>query len=82
SGPNLNDVSAPMENNFDYEKELARLQKQEHEAHSAAAKYGFEFSNKTAEMLYQAKITTRRNLVLAAGDPAGSSVSTGGVPAG
>nr|GFD05818.1 hypothetical protein [Tanacetum cinerariifolium] len=46
SGPNLNDVSAPMENNFDYEKELARLQKQEHEAHSAAAKYGFEFSNK------------------------------------
>nr|GEX17141.1 ribonuclease H-like domain, reverse transcriptase, RNA-dependent DNA polymerase [Tanacetum cinerariifolium] len=33
-------------------------------------------------MLHQAKIKTRRNLVLAAGDPAGSIVSTGGVPAG
>nr|GFA19805.1 hypothetical protein [Tanacetum cinerariifolium] len=41
-------------------EELARLQKQEDEAHFAAAK----------------------NLVLAAADPAGSSVSTGGVAAG
>nr|GEZ58416.1 hypothetical protein [Tanacetum cinerariifolium] len=48
----------------------------------AAAKYGFEFSNKTAEMLHQAEIKTRRNLVLDAGDPAGSIVSTGGIPAG
>nr|GFD34325.1 ribonuclease H-like domain-containing protein [Tanacetum cinerariifolium] len=54
---------------------------QEHEAHSAAAKYGFEFSNETAEMLHQADIKTCRNLVLAARDPAGSIVSTGGVPA-
>nr|GEZ64592.1 ribonuclease H-like domain, reverse transcriptase, RNA-dependent DNA polymerase [Tanacetum cinerariifolium] len=60
SGPKVNDVSAPMENNLDYAEELARLQRQEHEAHSAAAK----------------------NLVLAAGDPAGSIVSTGGVLAG
>nr|GEW00479.1 ribonuclease H-like domain-containing protein [Tanacetum cinerariifolium] len=45
-------------------------------------KYGFEFSIETAEMLHQAKIKTRRNLVLAVGDPAGSIVSTGGVPAG
>nr|GEY01021.1 hypothetical protein [Tanacetum cinerariifolium] len=82
SGPKVTDVSAPMENNLDYAEELARLQKQEHEAHSAAAKYGFEFSNKTTEMLHQAKIETRRNLVLAAGDPAGSIVSTGGVHAG
>nr|GEU97619.1 copia protein [Tanacetum cinerariifolium] len=37
---------------------------------------------KTAEMLHQAKIETRRNLVLAARDPAGSIVSTGGVYAG
>nr|GEZ74325.1 retrovirus-related Pol polyprotein from transposon TNT 1-94 [Tanacetum cinerariifolium] len=57
------------------------LQRQEHEAHSAAAKYGFEFSNETAEMLHQADIKTCRNLVLAARDPAGSIVSTGGVPA-
>nr|GEV20172.1 hypothetical protein [Tanacetum cinerariifolium] len=33
-------------------------------------------------MLHQAEIETRRNLVLAAGDPAGIIVSTGGVPAG
>nr|GFA05402.1 putative ribonuclease H-like domain-containing protein [Tanacetum cinerariifolium] len=80
AGPKVNDVSAPMENNLDYAEELDRLQKQEHEAHSAAAKYGFEFSNGTAEMLHQAKIETHRNLDLAAGDPAGSIVSTGGVP--
>nr|GEV01465.1 hypothetical protein [Tanacetum cinerariifolium] len=47
-----------------------------------AEKYGFEFSNETAEILHQAKIKTSRNLILAAGDPAGSIVSTGGVPAG
>nr|GFD31342.1 retrovirus-related Pol polyprotein from transposon TNT 1-94 [Tanacetum cinerariifolium] len=40
-------------------------------------KYGFELSNETAEVLHQAEIETRRNLVLAAGDPAGSIVSTG-----
>nr|GFB14553.1 ribonuclease H-like domain, reverse transcriptase, RNA-dependent DNA polymerase [Tanacetum cinerariifolium] len=33
-------------------------------------------------MLHQAEIKTRRNLVLAARDPAGSIVSTGGVPTG
>nr|GEZ86392.1 hypothetical protein [Tanacetum cinerariifolium] len=82
SGPKVHDVSAPMENNLDYAKELARLQRQEHEAHSAAAKYGFGFFDETAEMLHQAEIETRRNLVLAARDPAGSIVSTGGVPAG
>nr|GEU74838.1 retrovirus-related Pol polyprotein from transposon TNT 1-94 [Tanacetum cinerariifolium] len=81
-GPKVHDSSAPMENNLDYAEELARLRKQEYEAHSAATKYGFEFSNGTAEMLHQADIETRRNLVLAAGDPAGSIVSTGGVPAG
>nr|GEY47427.1 putative ribonuclease H-like domain-containing protein [Tanacetum cinerariifolium] len=35
-GPKVHDVSAPMELNLDYAKELARLQRQEHEAHSAA----------------------------------------------
>nr|GFA10185.1 putative ribonuclease H-like domain-containing protein [Tanacetum cinerariifolium] len=48
----------------------------------SAEKYGFKFSNEIAEMLHQAKIETRRNLVLAAEDPAGSIVFTGGVPAG
>nr|GFB03641.1 copia protein [Tanacetum cinerariifolium] len=81
-GPKVNAISAPIENNLDYAEELARLQKQEHEAHSTATKYGFQFSNGTTEMLHQAKIETRRNLVLIAGDPAGSIVSTGGVPVG
>nr|GFD32063.1 ribonuclease H-like domain-containing protein [Tanacetum cinerariifolium] len=76
-GPKYNTVFAPMENHLDYAEELARLQRQEHEAHSAAAKYGFEFSNETAEMLHQVEIETYRNLVLAAGDPTGI-VSTGG----
>nr|GEW55816.1 putative ribonuclease H-like domain-containing protein [Tanacetum cinerariifolium] len=82
SGPTVHDVSAPMENNLDYAEELARLQRQEYEAHSATAKHGFEFSDNTAVLLHQAEIETRRNLVLAAGDPAGSIVSTGGVPTG
>nr|GFA44852.1 hypothetical protein [Tanacetum cinerariifolium] len=82
SGPKVHDVSAPMENNLYYAEELARLQKQEYKAHSVAAKFGFEFSNGIAEMLHQDDIETRRKLVLAAGDPAGSIVSTGGVPAG
>nr|GFA29286.1 hypothetical protein [Tanacetum cinerariifolium] len=80
--PKVNEVSATIENHLDYAEELARLHRQEHEAHSTVEKYGFEFSNKTTEMLHQAKIKTRRNLDLAAGDPAGSIVSTGGVPAG
>nr|GEX71998.1 hypothetical protein [Tanacetum cinerariifolium] len=82
SGPKVNEVSATMENHLDYAEELARLQRQEHEAHSVAEKYGFEFSNETIEMLHQAEIENRRNLVLAAGDLAGSIVFAGSVLAG
>nr|GEY11454.1 hypothetical protein [Tanacetum cinerariifolium] len=82
SGHMVHDVSALIENNLDYAEELARLQRKEYEAHSAAAKHGFEFSVDTTVLLHQAAIEARRNLVLAAGDPAGSIVSTGGVPAG
>nr|GEX84752.1 copia protein [Tanacetum cinerariifolium] len=82
SGPKVNKVSATMDNHLDYVEELARLQRQEHKAHSTAEKYGFEFSNETSKMLHQAKIKTRRNLVIVARDPTGSIVSTGGVPAG
>nr|GEW65242.1 putative ribonuclease H-like domain-containing protein [Tanacetum cinerariifolium] len=71
SGPTIQDVSAPMENNLDYAKELAHLQRQEYEAHSAAAKHGFEFFVDTAALLPQANIEIHRNLVPAAGDPAG-----------
>nr|GEY05189.1 hypothetical protein [Tanacetum cinerariifolium] len=81
-GLTVHDVSTPIENNLDYVEELARFQRQEYEAHSTAAKHGFEFYNDTAALLHQAAIETRRNLVLATGDPAGSIVSTGGVPAG
>nr|GFB05365.1 hypothetical protein [Tanacetum cinerariifolium] len=70
------------ENNLDYAEELARLQRQEYEAHSAVAKPGFEFSVDTTTLLPQAEIEIRRNLVPAAGDPVGSIVSTGGFPAG
>nr|GEX45065.1 putative ribonuclease H-like domain-containing protein [Tanacetum cinerariifolium] len=87
NSPKVNEISATIENHLDYAKELASLQRQEHEAHSVAKKYSFEFSNETAEMLHQAEIETRRNLVLAVGDPAGSIVSNGrfsvgSVPAG
>nr|GEW38791.1 putative ribonuclease H-like domain-containing protein [Tanacetum cinerariifolium] len=58
-GPKLNTVSATIENHLDYAEELARPQRQEHEAHS----------------------TAKKNLVLAARDPAGSIVSTSGIPA-
>nr|GEW42829.1 ribonuclease H-like domain-containing protein [Tanacetum cinerariifolium] len=81
-GPTVHDVSAPMENNLDYAEELARLQRQEYEAHSAAAKQGFKFFDDTAALFHPAAIETRRNLVLATGAPAPSIVSTGGVPAG
>nr|GFA31344.1 hypothetical protein [Tanacetum cinerariifolium] len=82
SGHTVHDVSAPMENNLDYTEELARLQRQEYEAHYVIAKDGFKFSVDTAAPLPQADIELRRNLVPAAGDPTGSIVPSGGVPAG
>nr|GEY88104.1 retrovirus-related Pol polyprotein from transposon TNT 1-94 [Tanacetum cinerariifolium] len=81
-GPTVPDVSAPMENNLDYAEELARLQRQEYEAHSAAAKHGFDFFVDTVALLPQANIEIHRNLVPAAGDPTSGIVPTGGVPAG
>nr|GEY76547.1 ribonuclease H-like domain-containing protein [Tanacetum cinerariifolium] len=82
SGPTVQDVSAPMENNLDYAEELAQIQRQEYEAHYATAKHGFEFSVDTAALFPQANIEIRRNLVPAAGDPAGGLVPTGGDLAG
>nr|GEX33488.1 hypothetical protein [Tanacetum cinerariifolium] len=70
SGPTVHDVSAPIENNLDYAEELARLQRQEYEAHSAATKQGFEFSDDTTALI-----------VSTGGVPAGS-VPASGVPAG
>nr|GFB08852.1 putative ribonuclease H-like domain-containing protein [Tanacetum cinerariifolium] len=45
-------------------------------------KASYKAISAAAEMLHQAEIETRRNLVIAAGDLAGSIVSTSGVPAG
>nr|GEZ51895.1 hypothetical protein [Tanacetum cinerariifolium] len=74
-------------------EELARLQREEYEAHSAAAKHGFEFFVDTAALLPQTEVEILRNLVPAtvpvdgaSGVPAGSvpanSVPAGGVLAG
>nr|GEZ28627.1 hypothetical protein [Tanacetum cinerariifolium] len=80
SGPTVYDVSAPMENNLDYAEELARLQRQEYKAHSAATKHDFEFYVETVALGVPA------NSVPASGVPAGSipatSVPAGGVLAG
>nr|GEV61817.1 retrovirus-related Pol polyprotein from transposon TNT 1-94 [Tanacetum cinerariifolium] len=82
TGPTIQDVSAPIENNLDYAEELARLQRQEYEAHFVVAKHGFEFFVDIAALLPQANIEIRRNLVPAGSDPAGGIVPTGGVLAG
>ncbi|GKA45739.1 hypothetical protein Tco_0738535, partial [Tanacetum coccineum] len=47
-------ASKMVENNSDYAEELARLQRQGHEARDIAKKYGFGFSKDTEELLRQA----------------------------
>ncbi|GJU16110.1 putative ribonuclease H-like domain-containing protein [Tanacetum coccineum] len=47
SGPKVNEASEMMKSNSDYAEELARLQRQEHEAKDTAEKYGFGFSKHT-----------------------------------
>ncbi|GKG30990.1 hypothetical protein Tco_0423478 [Tanacetum coccineum] len=44
-----------MERNADYAEELAKLQRQEYEAKDATARYGYLFSQATAEILCQAE---------------------------
>ncbi|GJT37579.1 putative ribonuclease H-like domain-containing protein [Tanacetum coccineum] len=70
-----------MERNADYAEELAKLQRQEHEAKDAAARYGYLFSQATAEILCQAEAEIRDQGVSAVKDPAGvdsaDGVSTG-----
>ncbi|GKG14541.1 hypothetical protein Tco_0354141, partial [Tanacetum coccineum] len=43
SGPKVHEASKMVESNLDYVEELARLQRQEHEAKDTAEKYGFGF---------------------------------------
>ncbi|GKA67546.1 putative ribonuclease H-like domain-containing protein [Tanacetum coccineum] len=70
-----------MERNADYAEELAKLQRQEYEAKDAAARYGYLFSQATAEILCQAETEIRNQGVSADWDPAGID-SAGGVSAG
>ncbi|GJS11903.1 putative ribonuclease H-like domain-containing protein [Tanacetum coccineum] len=74
-------VLSVMERNADYAEELAKLQRQEYEAKNAAARYGYLFSQETANILSQAKAEIRNQGVSANRDPAGID-SAGGVSAG
>ncbi|GKF48527.1 hypothetical protein Tco_0141778, partial [Tanacetum coccineum] len=51
SGPKVHEASEMEESNSDYAEELARLQRQEHEAKDTAEKYGFGLSKDTEEHL-------------------------------
>nr|GEX59788.1 putative ribonuclease H-like domain-containing protein [Tanacetum cinerariifolium] len=71
-GPKVNEVSATIENHLDYAKEIARLQRQEHEAHSAV-------KNVPAGSIPTHSVPA--SSVPASSVPAGS-IPTGSVPAG
>ncbi|GJS20581.1 putative ribonuclease H-like domain-containing protein [Tanacetum coccineum] len=59
AGPSSSNGPRIMERNADYAEELAKLQRQEHEAKDAAARYGYLFSQATAEILCQAEAEIR-----------------------
>ncbi|GJV25183.1 putative ribonuclease H-like domain-containing protein [Tanacetum coccineum] len=67
SGPKVNEASEMMESNSDYAEELARLQRQEHEAKDTAEKYGFGFSKDTA-----GSVNPATNIAAGSIDPAAS----------
>ncbi|GKA12330.1 ribonuclease H-like domain-containing protein [Tanacetum coccineum] len=81
AGPSSSNGPSIMERNADYAEELAKLQRQEYEAKDAAARYGYLFSQATAEILSQAETEIRNQSVSADRDPAGIG-SAGGVSAG
>ncbi|GJR31075.1 putative ribonuclease H-like domain-containing protein, partial [Tanacetum coccineum] len=70
SGPKVHEASQMMESNSDYAEELARLQRQEHEAKDTAEKYGF--SKDTEEHLRQADMVPAGSIDPAASITAGS----------
>ncbi|GJX84314.1 putative ribonuclease H-like domain-containing protein, partial [Tanacetum coccineum] len=70
-GPSSSNGPRIMERNADYAEELAKLQRQEYEAKDAAARYGYLFSQATAEILCQAEADIRTQGVSAVQDPAG-----------
>nr|GFC96775.1 hypothetical protein [Tanacetum cinerariifolium] len=82
AGPSSSNGPSVTKRNADYAEELARLQRQEYEAKDAAERYGYLFSQETADILRQAEADNRKNGVSAALDSAGKVLSAGGVPAG
>ncbi|GJT81947.1 putative ribonuclease H-like domain-containing protein [Tanacetum coccineum] len=70
AGPSSSNVPSVMER-MHYAEELAKLQRQEYEAKDAAARYGYLFSQATAEILCQAEAEIRNQGVSAVRDPAG-----------
>ncbi|GKC74035.1 hypothetical protein Tco_1119918 [Tanacetum coccineum] len=70
-----------MERNADYAEELAKLQRQEYEAKDAAARYGYLFSQATAEILSQAEAEIRNQGVSAGSDSAGGNPAGSFLPA-
>ncbi|GJU00778.1 putative ribonuclease H-like domain-containing protein [Tanacetum coccineum] len=81
AGPSSSNGPSVMEHNADYAKELSKLQRQEYEAKDVVARYGYLFSQETAEILSQAEAEIRNQGVSADRDPAGID-SAGGVSAG
>ncbi|GJR08892.1 ribonuclease H-like domain-containing protein [Tanacetum coccineum] len=59
TGPSSSNGPSVMERNADHAEELAKLQRQEYEAKDAAARYGYLFSQETAEILSQAEAEIR-----------------------
>nr|GFC16646.1 retrovirus-related Pol polyprotein from transposon TNT 1-94 [Tanacetum cinerariifolium] len=82
AGPSSSTGPSVTERNADYVKELARLQRQSYEARDAAERYGYLFSQETADILSQAEADIRKNGVSTALDSAGKVLSAGGIFAG
>ncbi|GJT56059.1 putative ribonuclease H-like domain-containing protein [Tanacetum coccineum] len=81
-GPKVHEASEMVESNSDYAEELARLQRQEHEAKDTAEKYGFGFSKDIEEHLRQADMVPAGSIDPAASIPAGSIDPTTSISAG
>ncbi|GJX84448.1 hypothetical protein Tco_0335222 [Tanacetum coccineum] len=73
SGPKVHEASEIVESNSDYAEELARLQRQEHEAKDTAEKFGFGFSKDTEELLRPAHMVPAGSIDPAASISAGSA---------
>ncbi|GJV46698.1 putative ribonuclease H-like domain-containing protein [Tanacetum coccineum] len=82
SGPKVHEASEMVESNSDYAEELARLQRQEHEAKDTAKKYGFGFSKDTKELLRQADMVPAGSIDPAASISAGRIDPAGSISAG